>query len=152
MHIMGVWCDMAPQGAPLELYKTKHCWVEIKTDSEFLTQSDLGDTFCRAYFVIWQKRSQLRWQISPDWPSFGLSVHLQSTLQYMTSRPSAPQCQIVVSLCYLSVSAVCPRITCLPDHWSLPATLPRSPPTLHPAYPELVFPLCISVCYWATLF
>lgn len=67
MHIMGVWCDMAPQGAPLELYKTKHCWVEIKTDSEFLTQSDLGDTFCRAYFVIWQKRSQLRWQISPDW-------------------------------------------------------------------------------------
>lgn len=63
----------------------------------------------------------------------------------MTSRPSAPQCQIVVSLCYLSVSAVCPRITCLPDHWSLPATLPRSPPTLHPAYPELVFPLCICL-------
>lgn len=107
MHIMGVWCDMAPQGAPLELYKTKHCWVEIKTDSEFLAQSDLGDTFCRAYFVIWQKRSQLRWQISPDWPSFGLSVHLQSTLQYMTSRPSAPQCQIVVSLCVTWASQPC---------------------------------------------
>lgn len=56
-----------------------------------------------------------------------------------------------LQLCTCILSSLCPEITCPPEHLSLPAALPRSPPTPHPAYPELVFPLvhhCLLLGYF----